>query len=123
MEFVVSCVDSLVADVDEGFLVKHYVQFVLGSEHVDWMVENLVFDRVMQMWMIFMLFFLSLLEWRPLVKMKMVVDLSLGIKVWDTLFYLPGESDAGASRVYLVTTLEFMGGGLVVSLEGAWTGA
>ena len=35
------------------------------------------------------------------------VDLSLGIKVWDTLFYLPGESDAGASWFYSVTTLEF----------------
>ena len=27
------------------------------------------------------------------------VDLSLGIKVWDTLFYLPGESDVGASSL------------------------
>ena len=35
------------------------------------------------------------------------VDLSLGIKVWDTLFYLPGESDARASWFYSVTTLEF----------------
>ena len=63
------------------------------------------------MWMMCKLVFLSLLKWKPLVKMKMVVDLSLGIKVWDTLFYLPWESDAGASWVFLVTTLEFMGGG------------
>ena len=70
-----------------------------------------------------MLVFLSLLEWKPLVKMKVVVDLSLGIKVWDTLFYLPGESDAGASGVFLVTTLEFMGGGSIVSLEGSCTSA
>ena len=49
------------------------------------------------MWKICMLVFLSLLRWKPLVKMKMVVDLSFGIKVWDTLFYLPGESDAAAS--------------------------
>ena len=70
-----------------------------------------------------MLVFLSLLEWNTLVKMKMVVDLSLGIKVWDTLFYLPGESNAGASWVFLVTTLEFMGGGSVVSLEGFCIGA
>ena len=35
------------------------------------------------------------------------VDLSLDIKVWDTLFYLPGESVAGTSWFYLVTTLEF----------------
>ena len=31
------------------------------------------------------------------------VDLSLGIKVWDTLFYLPRESDAGASWFCSVT--------------------
>ena len=43
---------------------------------------------------------LSLLEWKPLVKMKMVVDLSLGIKVWDTLFSLLGQSDAGASQLF-----------------------
>ena len=55
--------------------------------------------------------------------MKMVVDLSLGIKVWDTLFYLPGESDVGASWFFLVTTLEFIGGGSVVSLEGSFTSA
>ena len=53
----------------------------------------------------------------------MVVDLSLGIKVWDTLFYLLGESDVGASRVFLVTTSEFMGGGSIVALEGSCTGA
>ena len=35
---------SLLIDVDEGFLVKHHVQFVPGSEHVDWMIEILVFD-------------------------------------------------------------------------------
>ena len=95
VELVSASVDSLVIDVDEDFLMKHYVQFVLGSEHVDWMIEILVFDSMMQMWMIFMLVFLSLLEWKPLVKMKMVVYLSLGIKVWDTLFYLPRKSDAG----------------------------
>ena len=78
-----------------------------------------MFDSMIQMWMIFMLVFLSLLEWKPLVKMKVVVDLSLGIKVWDTLFYLPGEFDVGASRVFLVTILEFMGGGLIFSLESS----
>ena len=56
-----------------------------------------MFDSVMQMWMICILLFLSLLEWNPLVNMKMVGYLSLGIKVWDTLFYLPRESNAGAS--------------------------
>ena len=123
VELVFSDVDSLVIDVDGDFLMKHYIQFVLGSEHADWMVEILDFDGVMQMWMICILVFLSLLEWKPLVKMKMVGDLSLGIKVWDTLFYLPGESDARASWVFLVTTLEFMGGGSMVSLKGSCSSA
>ena len=48
-----------------------------------------------------MLVFLSLLEWKPFMKMKMVFDLSLGIKMWDTLFYLLGECDAGASQIFL----------------------
>ena len=39
-------ITSLLIDVDEGLLVKHHVQFVPGSEHVDWMVEILVFDRM-----------------------------------------------------------------------------
>ena len=107
VELVFAGLDSLVIDVDEDLLMMHYFQFVLGSEHSNWMVKILEFDGVMQMWMICILVFLSLLEWKPLVKMKMVGDLSLGIKVWDTLFYLPGESDAGASWFYSVTTLEF----------------
>ena len=37
---------------------------------------------------------MTLMKWKPLVKMKLVVDLSLGIKVWNILFYLPGESNA-----------------------------
>ena len=69
------------------------------------------------------LVFLSLLEWKPLLKMKMVVDLSLGSKVWDTLFYLPREFDAGESWVFSVTFLDFMGGGSVVSLEDSCTRA
>ena len=56
------------------------------------------------MWMIFMFILLSLLEWKPLVKMKMVGDLSLGIKVWDKIFYLPREFDVGASWFYSVTS-------------------
>ena len=73
VELVFAGVDSLVIDVDEDFLMMHYVQFVLGSEHADWMVEILEFDGVMQMWLICILVFLSLLEWKPLVKMKMVL--------------------------------------------------
>ena len=79
-------VDSLVSNVDERFLLKHYVQFVLGSEHGDWTVDTREFDRVMNMWKICMVVFLSLLRWKLLVKMKMMVDLSFGVKVWDTLF-------------------------------------
>ena len=72
--------DSLVADLDEGFLLNHYVLFVPGGKYVDWMVQISVFDRVM-MWKNCMVVFLSLLRWKPLVKMKLVADLSLGIKV------------------------------------------
>ena len=45
--FFATSVDSLFVDVDEDFLVKHYVQFVPGSEHAYWIVAILVFDRVM----------------------------------------------------------------------------
>lgn len=51
------------------------------------------------MWMICMLVFLPPLEWKPLVRMKMGINISFGIKVWDTLFNLPGESDTGASCI------------------------
>ena len=60
------------------------------------------------MWMICMLAFLSMMEWKPLVKIKMVVDLSLGIKVWDILFYLPGESDEGESHLDFGGAMIFM---------------
>ena len=74
-----------------------------------------------------MLVFLSLLEWKPLVKMKMVFDLSLGIKVWETLFYLPGEFDTGAGflgdylRVHRRRLNSFFGGFLYWC--SAYTGA
>ena len=79
--------------------MKHCVQLVPGSEHVDWMIEILVVDIWMQMWMMCRLVLLSLLRWKPLVKMKMVANLSFGIKLWDTLFYLPRESDVGVSSM------------------------
>ena len=69
--FVATSVDSLVVDVNEGLLMKHCVQFVPRGEHANWMVEILVFDRVMQMWKICIVVFLSLLRWKPLVKMKL----------------------------------------------------
>ena len=46
VEFVVASVDSLVIDVDEDLLMKHYVHFVLGSEHANWMIEIIVFDSM-----------------------------------------------------------------------------
>ena len=61
--------------------MRHYVHFVLGSEHADLMVKILVVDRLMRIWMTCMLVLLSLLKWKPWVKMKMVVDISSGIKV------------------------------------------
>ena len=73
VKLVFADVDSLVIDVDGDLLMKHYIQFVLGSKHADWMVEILEFDGVMQMWMICRLVCLSLLRWKPLVKMKMVL--------------------------------------------------
>lgn len=56
VEFVVIGVDSIVANVEEGLLVKHK-------------------------WLIFRLILLNFMKWKPLVKMKLVADLSLGIKV------------------------------------------
>ena len=50
-------------------------------------------------WLIAKFFLLTLMKWKTLVKMKLVIYLSLCIKVWDTLFYLPGEFDAGASNL------------------------
>ena len=35
VKYVFADLDSLVIDVDGDFLMKHYIQFVLGSEHVD----------------------------------------------------------------------------------------
>ena len=101
-EFVVAGVHSLVADVDESLLVKHYVQFVLGCEHSDWVADMyliLMFWWMKYRWLIFIFFLLTLMNWKPLVKMKMIVYLSLGIKLWDILFYLLGESDARASSL------------------------
>ena len=82
-----------------------------------------MFDSMMQMQMICILVFVPLLEWKSLVKMKIVGDLSLGIKVWDTLFYLPGESDVGASWGFSLTTLEVMGEGSMVDLKGSCSGS
>ena len=50
-----------------------------------------------------------------------LLELKTLVKVWDIIFYLPRESDVGASWVFLVTTLELMGGGSVVAMEDAWT--
>lgn len=81
MDFMFEDIVFVGSDQLHRMLLGHYVQFVPGSEHVDWMVEILVVDRWMQIWMICMLVLLSLLEWNPLVKMKMVADISSSIKV------------------------------------------
>ena len=48
-------------------------------------------------------------------------DIALSVVIVARLFANPRENDAGASGVFLVTTLEFMGGGSIVSLEGSCT--
>ena len=70
--------DIVVAGCDQiqRLLVRHY-----GSKLVDWMVEILVVHRWLWIWMTCMLVLLSLLKWKPLVKMKMVANISSGIKV------------------------------------------
>ena len=56
----------------------------------------------------FYIFLLTLMKWKPVVKMKLVVYLSLGIKVWDILFYLLGESNVGASSLDFCWAMLFM---------------
>ena len=70
--------DIVVARYDQlqRLLARHY-----GSKHVDWMVETLVVHRCMWIWITCMMVLLSLLKWKPLVKMKKVVDISSSIKV------------------------------------------
>ena len=67
-----------------------------------------MFQWMEHIWLIFRFVLLTLMKWKPLVKMKLVADLSLGIKVWDILFYLPGESDAGASSLDFCGVMNFM---------------
>lgn len=82
--------------------MKHYVQFAPGSEHVDWVVEIhsiQMFVWIKSRWLVYRFVLLSRMDWKPLVKMKLVGEIYFGIKVWDILFYLPRESDAGASCI------------------------
>lgn len=81
MDFMFEDIVVVGSDPLQRILVRNYVQFVLGSDHVDWMVEILVVNRWMWIWVICMLVILSLLEWKPLVKMKMVADISSSVKV------------------------------------------
>ena len=59
-------------------------------------------------WLIFKFFLLTLLKWKPFVKINLVVGLSLGIKVWDILLYLLGEFDARASSLDFCGVMIFM---------------
>ena len=81
MDFMFKGIVDAACDQLQGFLVRYYVWFVSRSKHVDWMVEILMVDRWMRIWMTCMLVLLSLLKWKPLVKMKMVADISSSIKV------------------------------------------
>ena len=60
MEFFVAYVDSLVVDVDEDLLMKHYVQSILGCEHADWVVDMyliLMFQLMENGWFILFYFY------------------------------------------------------------------
>ena len=77
VEFVVASVDSLVVDVDEDFLMKHYVQFVLGCENVDYVANMhliLMFQWMNHRWLNFNFFILTLMKWNPLVNIKFVAN-------------------------------------------------
>lgn len=49
----------------------------------------MIFEWMKHKWLIFRLVLFSLMEWKPCVKIKIREEFSFGIKVWDTLFYLP----------------------------------
>ncbi len=57
----------------------------------------MVFEWMEHRWLSFRFVILYLMDWKPLVKMKLVAEISLSIKVWDILFYLSREFDAGPS--------------------------
>ena len=78
--------DIVVGGCDQlqRLLVKYYVHFILGSEHVDWVVEIhliLMFECIKHRWLMYIFFLYSLMDWNSLVKIKMIVDISLGINV------------------------------------------
>lgn len=83
--FTIASCDQL-----QELLVKHYVHFVPESEHADWFVEIhmiLIFVWMTRRWLIMRFALLSLIDWKPLVKMKMGANISFGIKVWDTFLF------------------------------------
>ena len=65
--------------------------------------------------MVCMLLVLSLILGKPLVKLKLVVDLFFNNKVWDTLFYLLGESDARALSLDFGGTMAHIVGDVFVA--------
>ena len=72
------------------------------SEHTDWVSEIhsiLMFEWMKHRWLIFRFVLLSLWDWKPLVKMKMVAGISFDSKAWEMLLYLLVEFDARASSL------------------------
>ena len=78
-------------------LVDYYIiHFILVSEYVDWLVviwKILVFQGMKQRCWIYKSILLSLMDLKPLAKMKISVTIYVWIKEWDTLFCLPQESN------------------------------
>ena len=74
----------------------HYIQFILGMD------EILMFECMKHKRLIFRFVIIPLIDWKPFVKIKFEAYISFGVKVWDILFYLLGESNAGASKVFSI---------------------
>lgn len=86
----------------EDFIVVSCEVFLHG-----YTIGILVFEGMKQRYWIYGSILLFLMHWKPLVKMKLWMDYSFGIKVCYTLFYLSEESDASESWM-LPGVLTFM---------------
>ena len=65
VEFVVASVDSLIVDMDEGLLLNHYVQFVLGCDHPNGVFDIyliLMFQWMEHRWLVFRFVLLTLMK-------------------------------------------------------------
>lgn len=95
--------DNVMASCDQSqrLLVMSYIQFIPENEY-DWLDTILIFEWIKRRWLIYRFVTLSERKWKHLVKMKFGEDNHFEVKVWDILFYLPGESDAGASKTFSI---------------------